>query len=103
MSGVWTTFLGTVDLRGTTAYSAIAVPGLTNWNGVYVNNLVFGNTWTFDSTTKIYICSSTTGTNAASCTVQSLDFWYDYLGTTLKTSVLWGVQRKLEVLRENIH
>jgi len=85
--------VGTVDLRGNTAYSGIIVPGFTNYNGVYVNGLTFGNTWTFDSTTRIYLCSSPTGTNAASCYLKSLDFWYTYLGSSLKSAFLWGVQR----------
>jgi len=83
-----------VDLRGTAAYAGIVIPGLTNVYGISATGLSFGSTWTFDTSTRIYICSSITGTNAASCYVKAIDFYYTYIGGLIKNAYMWGVQRK---------
>jgi len=95
INGIWTTFFGTVDLRGTVANVGIVTPGFTNVYGISASGLSFGSTWTFDTSTRIYICSSITGTNSASCYVKSIDFWYTYIGGLIKNAYMWGVQRNL--------
>jgi len=93
--GTWLSFYGTVNLGSNLANAGMVIPGYTSYNGDSLTGLSYGNTWNFDSTTKIYVCSSTTGTNSASCSIKNLKIWFDYLGNVPKGPYLWGLSPSL--------
>ena len=68
--------------------------------GDTLTGLSYGSAWNFDSTTKLYVCSSTTGTNSASCFIKNLKLWYDYLGDVPKAAYLWGLSCMI-LMRKN--
>lgn len=69
------------------------IPGYTSDTGDTLTGLSYGSSWTFDSTTKIFVCSSASGTNSASCLIKNLKLWYSYLGDVPKAPYLWGLSR----------
>ena len=92
--GTWLSFYGTVDLASNFANAGMVIPGYTSDTGDTLTGLSYGSSWTFDSTTKFFVCSSTSGTNSASCLIKNFKLWYSYLGDVAKAPYLWGLSRK---------
>lgn len=78
--------------------AGFVIPGYSHTQGNEKTDLSYGTDWTFDSTLKIYVCSSVTNTNSASCTLKNLNFWYTYPSNMVKTTYFWGISRKLDFI-----
>jgi len=85
---------GSVDLTGSVMYAGFVTAGFTNVVGTSASLLSFGSNWSFDSSLKIYICSTVTNTNSGTCLVNNLDIWHTFINSGNKNQYWWGVTRK---------
>jgi len=90
-AGIWTTVFGSADLAGTSVWGGFVTAGYTNVVGFSAAPLTFGSGWTFDSSLKIYICSTVTGANAGTCIVNNLDIWHTFINSGTKNLFWWGL------------
>jgi len=76
----------------------------TSLPGIIIPNLNYDPSWTFDTSTRLYLCSDKSATNVISCNINSVRVWSAYYDTDLMINMLWGnVRKTLYKLRFSNH